>query len=78
MLCTGLVEQELPPWMLSMDYTLVWHSDHEQPPLITVWRPEAPAGYSPVSDVVALGLSPPSEPVRCVKGSLLLQVPIAG
>lgn len=49
-----------------MDYKLVWYSDQEQPPIITVWRPVAPAGYSPLSDVIVLGLDPPSEPVRCV------------
>ena len=64
----GLVEQESPPWVLSMDYRLLWCSDREQPPSIAVWRPVAPAGYSPVSDVVTVGLDPPSEPVRCGQG----------
>ena len=62
----GLPEQEMPPWMLSMDYKLVWYSDQEQTPIITVWRPVAPAGYSPLSDVISLGLDPPAEPVRYV------------
>lgn len=53
--------------MLSMDYELVWYSDEAQPPIITVWRPAAPAGYSPLSDVISMGLDPPSEPVRCAQ-----------
>ncbi|KAL4447306.1 hypothetical protein ABPG77_007339, partial [Micractinium sp. CCAP 211/92] len=70
----GTSLEQLPPTMPCLDFALTWHTNPHKSPVVSFWRPLAPAGYRAVGDVLSLGLEPPTAPVPCFRDDVGLRI----
>ncbi|KAL4443584.1 hypothetical protein ABPG75_011321 [Micractinium tetrahymenae] len=70
----GTPLDQLPPTMPCLDFALTWHTNPHKSPVVSFWRPLAPAGYRAVGDVLSLGLEPPTAPVPCFRDDVGLRI----